>query len=309
MLSKTIAGFMTHQIFLSTVTSEFGGLRTRLAQLLGRTKRVIVRHQDDFPHHGVKTLRMLEEQIIASNLVIHVIGKEPGWSPPLDQVESFLARHPAFSLRFPELIDPARAGTISATQWEVWLALFFEVPRVLLFEFPDRLTLGGSQYLHSQRLRQTHHHPKPIAPRAHSDIEPLFDEIFISLLELGVLAEQELRRPFHLPYATLGDMFVGRDTFLSDLHASFQQSRRNNRWPNHVVCGVGGIGKTRMAIEYAHQYADDYAAVLMVPADTPENLRSGLAGLASVLDPNLDPTTTDDVKEQLRGCNRTQAGC
>ena len=94
---------MSQTLFLSTVTAEFGPLRQRLAALLQRTKKVHVRHQDDFFHHGVKTLHMLEEEIAASQLVVHVIGKEPGWCPPVDQVEDFLSRQPKFAQRFPDI--------------------------------------------------------------------------------------------------------------------------------------------------------------------------------------------------------------
>ena len=43
---------MSDTIFLSTVTREFGQLRSRLAKLLMRTKAVHVRHQDDFVETG-----------------------------------------------------------------------------------------------------------------------------------------------------------------------------------------------------------------------------------------------------------------
>ena len=60
-----------------------------LRSFLERIKTVHVRHQDDFFHHGVKTLHMLEEEIKKSDFVVHIIGAEPGWSPPVDQVEAF----------------------------------------------------------------------------------------------------------------------------------------------------------------------------------------------------------------------------
>ena len=289
---------MTQTLFLSTVTAEFGILRRRLAVLLQRTKRVHVRHQDDFFHHGVKTLRMLEEEVVASDLVVHVIGKEPGWCPPVDQVEEFLNRHPEFAVRFPELLDLAKAGTISATQWEVWLAHFFNLTtskdiRVLIFEFPDRLTPGGSQQQHSQRLHDAEHHPKTVA----SD-DALYDEIIGALWERGLVTEQELQRPCHLPYSTLGELFIGRDGFLGELREKFQLARTDGRWPKQAVCGVGGLGKTQVAIEYALKYRDQYSAIMLVNADTPESLRSGLAGLAGVLHSDLDPATPDDAKEQ-----------
>lgn len=179
---------MSDQFFLSTVTDEFGPLRVRLAAMLQRTKRIHVRHQDDFIHHGVTTLRTLEEEVAASDMIVHVIGNKTGWYPPVDQVKDFLLRNPDFAARFPTLVDLANAGEISATQWEVWMALFFNIPRILIFEFPDRLQSDGPQQQHSKRLHDAHHHPKPV-----DTDDTLKDEIILSLLGLGLLTKREIR--------------------------------------------------------------------------------------------------------------------
>lgn len=42
---------------------------------------------------------------------------------------------------------------------------------------------------------------------------------------------------------------------------------------------MGGVGKTRAAVEYAHRYADDYTALLFVRADSPVGLSAHLAAL------------------------------
>jgi hypothetical protein len=53
-----------------------------------------------------------------------------------------------------------------------------------------------------------------------------------------------------------------------------------------AVHGLGGVGKTRLAIEYAWQHAAEYTALLFVAADSPESLARNLAGLCgpAVLD-------------------------
>jgi len=59
-----------------------------------------------------------------------------------------------------------------------------------------------------------------------------------------------------------------------------------------ALYGLGGIGKTRVAVEYAWRYRDEYSALLFVVAETPEALQRNLATLAATLLPGLD--TTDE---------------
>ena len=107
---------MSPTIFLSTVTSEFGKLRSRLASLLQGTKRLHVRHQDDFVERGVLTLHKLQEEVEASTVVFHVIGAATGSCPPADQVEDLLKRLPDFEFRFANVVANARDGKVTYTQ-------------------------------------------------------------------------------------------------------------------------------------------------------------------------------------------------
>src|SRR5258708_541379 len=90
-----------------------------------------------------------------------------------------------------------------------------------------------------------------------------------------------------LPYPSLGSLFKGRDEFLKNLHASLSRGSGRTAIVGSAVYGLGGIGKTRAAVEYAWAHQGDYTALLFVIAETPEALRRNLAALAGPLALNL----------------------
>ncbi|HPO13060.1 MAG TPA: toll/interleukin-1 receptor domain-containing protein, partial [Candidatus Hydrogenedentes bacterium] len=90
--------------------------------------------------------------------------------------------------------------------------------------------------------------------------------------------------PLHnLPLDTLGDLFKGREGALATLHASLTQNKTTAVVQKQAIHGLGGIGKTRLAIEYAYRYAREYTALLFVRADAPAAVHANLAALADLL--------------------------
>jgi hypothetical protein len=79
----------------------------------------------------------------------------------------------------------------------------------------------------------------------------------------------------NLPFPPLGNLLKGRGQELQTLAEALTQET-----PGQVLHGLGGIGKTRLAVEYAWRHGQRYRAVLFVLADSPEGLNSGLASLA-----------------------------
>ncbi|MEX5634921.1 FxSxx-COOH system tetratricopeptide repeat protein [Parafrankia sp. FMc2] len=63
----------------------------------------------------------------------------------------------------------------------------------------------------------------------------------------------------------------------------------------HALQGLGGVGKTQLAIEYAYRFANDYQVVWWVPADQTALARSALAGLAPRLGLSVTPGRIEDA--------------
>jgi tetratricopeptide (TPR) repeat protein len=102
--------------------------------------------------------------------------------------------------------------------------------------------------------------------------------------------------PTVLPYPTLGTLFKGRDDVLATLRAQLTANSRA-ALTNAAVLGLGGVGKTRAAVEYAHTHRDTYSAVLFALADSPDALRRNLAQLTGALGLTGLETQPDEARE------------
>jgi tetratricopeptide (TPR) repeat protein len=74
--------------------------------------------------------------------------------------------------------------------------------------------------------------------------------------------------------------FSGRSELLEQLHASLQAESAAAVVPTGAVHGLGGVGKTQLALEFAHRYRSDYDVAWWVPAEQPASATAALAALA-----------------------------
>ncbi|MFI8938306.1 tetratricopeptide repeat protein [Streptomyces syringium] len=102
------------------------------------------------------------------------------------------------------------------------------------------------------------------------------------------LPAEALRAPAEVPAppglnnlpAPRSAVFVGRDEDLARLGAAMDAGGAPT-----VVHGLGGMGKSTLALHYAHCHRDRYNPVWWVPAETPDGITLALATLAAHLDP------------------------
>ncbi|MEK7989912.1 MAG: NB-ARC domain-containing protein [Thiotrichaceae bacterium] len=76
--------------------------------------------------------------------------------------------------------------------------------------------------------------------------------------------------------------FTGRTDTLENLHNILKKENSVALY-SVALNGIGGVGKTQTAIEYAYRYYDDYQAILWVLGDGEETVRNNFAKLTNVL--------------------------
>ena len=262
------------RVFISAATAEFGALRGKLAATLHRSG-IDVEYQEIFPQTATDTVRKLGDLVRRCPLLVHITGHQPGSVAAPAAVADFFAAVPQeqFLARFPDI--RAQLGDFSGityTQWEAFLALHFGVP-VFLYAPMDACEPGAKRFRDS--FAQKAHIDRLLLAGRHAECCEDEAEFIGKILadvynDLGVPPDRV--KPQNLPYPTLGSLFKGRDSFLAHIRAQLRSSGTTVIKGRQAIHGMGGVGKTRAAVEYAWAHASEYRALLFVAADSPEAL-------------------------------------
>lgn len=94
--------------------------------------------------------------------------------------------------------------------------------------------------------------------------------------------------------------FTGRGQLLEDLRQSLLEGKTAALTALH---GLGGVGKTQLALEYAYRFAPDYDLVWWVRSEDPSGLAAAYAGLAGPLNlPEKEAAEQEVAVAAVRQC-------
>jgi tetratricopeptide (TPR) repeat protein len=129
---------------------------------------------------------------------------------------------------------------------------------------------------------------------------------------LRALPSQESKPDYRNLYWNLPPrnvFFTGREEHLKALENALARGGAAALTQPRAVSGLGGIGKTQTAIEYAYRHRDQYRAALWSRADSRDAVVSGFTAIASLLDlPEKDERDANAVAEAVRRWLERQTG-
>ncbi len=146
---------MSVTVFLSGVSDEFRADREQLRVDFTR-HNIHVKEQDEFKDLGRGTLAKLDEYIVLSDAVVHLVGKLAGASPGVADQNALVEKYPGLTTEFPPIGEALKNGGLSYAQWEAWLSLYHD--KVLLIARAPG-DLGAAQEKHLARLKAAERFP------------------------------------------------------------------------------------------------------------------------------------------------------
>jgi len=288
----------TFRVFVSAVSNELAGFRREVARVL-RRKGLEACDQDHF-HQGPGTLlEKLRDYIQKCDVVVLLVGDQCGAVPTHEHVKA-LGPIPGY--------DAFRADSkqtfASYTQWEYLLAKHYSKPTLVFFTDakngykPENPSKDDAAQTASQAAYRAwiHHRGE------HREAIVTADQLKEDLLVNPLLPTLHHRKRIHLPHLSLGTLFKGRDDILKKLRDDFSSDRPGvaTAITGKAVHGLGGVGKTRLAIEFAWRNELDYNALLFVTADSPEALQVSIANLVGPMVLNLPEKDAREMDVRMK---------
>ncbi len=100
-----------------------------------------------------------------------------------------------------------------------------------------------------------------------------------ALLEASLIG---LSSYWYIPFQR-NPFFTGRASLLQRLHECLYSKRSVALSQSYALSGLGGIGKTQLALEYAYQHVLNYNAIFWIAAETSDTISASFSSIAEQL--------------------------
>jgi tetratricopeptide (TPR) repeat protein len=277
------------KIFLSAVSGQFRECREALAKDLHAVE-FDVTVQEEFRQHGGTLLEKLQDLVAGCDRVIAVVGSAYGFEPE-------------------PTARPDGRPRRSYSQWEYYFALGERLDGSKAQPKDIHVYLANKDYLKEHPVQESEDQAELQRQflaeiRASGKDRNAFGslhELCRLVLKDGFPVHERGPKPNNLPLDSIGTLFKGREAFLDDLRSRLgvpggRAAAIVNRLAVH---GLGGVGKTRAAVEYAWRHTDDYTALLFVSAPSVAELRANLAGMAGVLGTTAEKASVEQQMAEV----------
>ena len=209
------------------------------------------------------------DDVAACDLYVLIAGHRYGFQPPEDNPEGLSITQLEFR----------RAGECGIPRVAL---LRTSIPDVSLSDLADPQRLALVSAFRDEVARQ-------VRAAEFSDLKGLIQGLSTGVqAELAKRDKRDERRagPMAagraLRLAPRPVFLAGREELLAELEARLAGD--GEAGPRAVaLCGLGGAGKTSVALEYAHRHLAEVAVAWQLPAEDPAVLAAGFGGLASQL--------------------------
>lgn len=151
------------------------------------------------------------------------------------------------------------------------------------------------------------------------EYKPEADRVLYKIVNVLGLTTQEQRQlfeaytvtalatSFHHPPLKRNPYFTGRSSQLDQLHTLLMAGKQVAL--TQAISGLGGIGKTQLALEYAYRHQKSYHDIFWVNADTEESLMASYVLLAGLLRlPEYEEPDQNKVKKAVQHWLRKHTG-
>ncbi|MCJ1245931.1 hypothetical protein MMC30_003135 [Trapelia coarctata] len=109
---------------------------------------------------------------------------------------------------------------------------------------------------------------------------------------------------FDLTGVPTSGVFVGREKEMELIEGYLAPSTTPSRRKLSVIHGLGGVGRTQLAIEYSRRHKDSYTSIFWLDGKTEESLLQSILSIAPRLSreqiPDFEPTESKGMEETKR---------